>query len=331
MKKRLLSTALLVAAMASAYATSAASSDPGDKTAAAGLDAETQAAGFTALENACFGCHSPDATMENRIAPPMAAVKKRYLRNAKNFEQFSAQFVKFVSDPSADNAIMPGAIDRFGLMPQMSFDPLVVEQIAYYVYNNPLEAPDWFSQHYKNEQRRYRRSTPLALATPDDFLRRGKEIALSTKTELGSNLKNAMNAGGPLAAVAFCNENAIPIMKRKSAEFNATVRRVSDRPRNPDNTANENELAYIALAGAALAKGEAPKPQITERNDHWVGYYPIVTNGMCLQCHGILGKELAASTLNAIAARYPGDQAIGYGDNELRGIFVIDMPKAEQR
>ena len=57
------------------------------------------------------------------------------------------------------------------------------------------------------------------------------------------------------------------------------------------------------------------------------GYYPITTNGMCLQCHGEKGTDVAPTTLTVLEALYPEDQATGYAADELRGVWVVEMPK----
>ena len=46
---------------------------------------------------------------------------------------------------------------------------------------------------------------------------------------------------------------------------------------------------------------------------------------MCLQCHGTSGQELLAEAESKIDLLYPKDKAKGYGINELRGIWVIEM------
>ena len=171
-------------------------------------------------------------------------------------------------------------------------------------------------------------STPDATTPVDaDYLRYGKETAMSAKAALGSQLKQAINAGGTVFAIDFCQVNAIPITSRTAVEYNASLKRVSDLPRNPGNAASEVELEYIAATKAALATGKEPSPRLQEIGGRMVAYYPIVTNGMCLQCHGTPGEELQADTGAALKARYPEDQAIGYGLNELRGLFVVSMEK----
>ena len=56
-------------------------------------------------------------------------------------------------------------------------------------------------------------------------------------------------------------------------------------------------------------------------------YYPIITNDMCLQCHGKMGSTMTQQTYTKIKSVYAEDKAIGYSENELRGIWVVEMDK----
>ena len=288
-------------------------------------------AGFTTLENMCFSCHSPDAATENRIAPPMAAIRRHYMNETSSLEDFRRALLDFVNDPSRDNARMPGAIKRFGLMPKLSFDDAALADVAYYLYHTPMDAPAWFENHYAAAKTRYASAVASQRLTMEDYLDHGQQLAMQTKTVLGSNLKNALKDGGPEAAVSFCNIRARPIATEMSEKLDAGISRVSDRPRNPDNRANEDELTVIKQVQAALARGDKPTPAVRELEDRVIGYYPIVTNGMCLQCHGAVGTDITPATHAVIQEAYPADQAIGYGSNELRGLFVVEMEKSNRQ
>jgi hypothetical protein len=167
-------------------------------------------------------------------------------------------------------------------------------------------------------------------ATLQDYQMQGLQAAMQTKGALGSELMKAIQAGGPENAVAFCNTQALPITAEMSSKLGMAVSRVSDQPRNPANAANDEELEIIAALKDALANGQPPLPTMRESNETVTGYYPIVTNAMCLQCHGTEGEDIDAATLAVIDSRYPHDQATGYGENELRGLFVVNMPRADE-
>ena len=320
-RHRRIRTALLAAALGAGLAPAAASADET-------LDEAVMATGFRTLESACLSCHRADAAPADRIAPPMGPIRHRYLMGNGTFEAFRRDLVAFVNDPSAANARMRGAVNRFGLMPKLSFDDATLNAVAYYLYHTPVDSPGWSVDGYARDRARYA-AGPGGPVTAQDYLRHGQQLAMQTKTELGSNLKKALKEGGPEHAVSFCKTRAQPIAEEMSAKLGASIRRVSDRPRNPGNAADSEELAIIRELQAALAAGEKPAPALRERGDRMVAYYPIVTNGLCLQCHGEAGTEISPETLALIEREYPADKATGYGPNELRGLFVVGMQGAQ--
>ncbi|MGB6037776.1 MAG: DUF3365 domain-containing protein, partial [Cryomorphaceae bacterium] len=72
-------------------------------------------------------------------------------------------------------------------------------------------------------------------------------------------------------------------------------------------------------------------PELTDLGETMVGYYPITTNTMCLKCHGEPNTQVNQSTLAVLKALYPEDEATGYGENELRGIWVVQMNKTSPK
>ncbi|MBT8190256.1 MAG: DUF3365 domain-containing protein, partial [Bacteroidia bacterium] len=118
-----------------------------------------------------------------------------------------------------------------------------------------------------------------------------------------------------------------PLTDSMSMRLNAKIKRVSDKNRNPENAANVEELAYIKQAKLDISENGNASPQTIEKESMIVGYYPIMTNQMCLQCHGNPGENIDEETLARIDNLYPADVARGYGPNELRGIWVVEMKK----
>ena len=158
----------------------------------------------------------------------------------------------------------------------------------------------------------------------------GLKIAQSTQAVLGKNLVNAINEKGAPAALAFCNEKAFPITDSMARVLKAAIKRVSDKPRNKKNLANDNETAHILAFKESLDKGEQPKPFMMEINGKMVGHYAIITNKMCLQCHGYVNNDILPQTYSKIKSLYPGDMATGYTENQVRGLWVIEMEKNNQ-
>ena len=160
-----------------------------------------------------------------------------------------------------------------------------------------------------------------------DYLEEGKQIATSSQSVLGKNLVNAINSGGTTYAVTFCNVEAIPLTDSMAHVLGASVKRVTDKPRNSNNQANESQLALINKMKEDMKDGNAPKPQVVEINGKMVGYYGIVTNAMCVKCHGDKDVDIEPKTYKKIKALYPSDKATGYAVNELRGMWVVEIDK----
>jgi nitrate reductase cytochrome c-type subunit len=160
-----------------------------------------------------------------------------------------------------------------------------------------------------------------------DYLALGKSIATETQAVLAKKLMGAINKGRTEYALAFCNTNALTLTDSMAHALSARIKRVSDKPRNAGNQANEIELAYIQVLKNRMASGEQPEAKMNEIEGKMVGFFPIVTNQMCMQCHGKAEVNIKAATLQKINKLYPDDKATGYSDNEVRGLWVIEMDR----
>jgi hypothetical protein len=104
--------------------------------------------GKALLEKNCYACHNATASQEDRIAPPMIAVKMHYLSEGTSKEEFTAALLAWTKEPSEDKAKMFGAVKRFGVMPYQSFPEETIRQISEYIYDYDIEEPEWFAEHH---------------------------------------------------------------------------------------------------------------------------------------------------------------------------------------
>ena len=59
-----------------------------------------------------------------------------------------------------------------------------------------------------------------------------------------------------------------------------------------------------------------------------VFYAPIVlSNPLCLQCHGTPGREIVTATAEAIGQRYPKDRATGFRPGDIRGLWKVEFER----
>lgn len=273
----------------------------------------------TLLHQYCFNCHTNTPRGPKRIAPPFRMVKEHYLSSFPTEDEFVEAMASFVSKPIAEHSLMPGAIKNFGLMPPLGLPEEDLRDIARYIFNADLTKPDWGGTPPNAAQ--FKDAYGL-----DYYLKIGRSLAIQTKTVLGQNLMTAIKDGGPEHAVEFCNTRAIHLTDSMAAVLNVDIKRVSDQNRNPDNAANQIELNYILAAKDELKKSKKAAPLVTDYGDYVLAYYPIMTNDMCLKCHGG-EQDINAATLEKLNALYPDDKAKGYSSDQLRGIWVVKMQK----
>ena len=294
------------------------------------------------METNCYVCHSPSASHDDRIAPPMIAIKKHYINKDTSKDEFIYAMQAWIKNPNEKDAKMFGAVKRFGVMPKTPYPEETIKQIADYMFDFDIDQPEWFEDHF-NEERGKRNGQGMKKGnrkgkdlgkqqTKTQFQdlpyhERGLNYALSTKAVLGKNLMGTIQKKGILEALVFCNEKAYPLTDSMSVFHNAIIKRVSDKPRNINNQANPEELKLIESFKKVILKKEEPSPVVKESDNKVHVYYPITTNTMCLQCHGEKNKTINNSTYKKITALYPKDKAIGYNVNEVRGIWSITFNK----
>ena len=293
------------------------------------LEVSDNLEGKKLMETHCYLCHNPSAPEgEGRIAPPMVAIKARYIdKEGYNKEEFIAAVKSFVENPTEDKALMYGAVRKHGLMPKQAFPDGSVEKIANFMFDYQIEEPEWFKSHWQgNGNENWSQSGQKVAENnkPKTIDEIGLEYALSTKKVLGKNLMGAIQKKGTLAALEFCNIKAMPLTDSMATKHNATIKRVSDKNRNPNNQANAEELKYIAQFKTKLAAKKEIKPVVIEKENKVQFYYPIETNTMCLQCHG---KQIKPDVQKQILKLYPKDLAVGYNESEVRGIWSITFDK----
>ncbi|MDP3357770.1 MAG: c-type cytochrome [Lutibacter sp.] len=126
--------------------------EPSANTIAAIVTSQNQSEGYILMKNNCYACHSVTSKSHDEIiAPPMAAIKRRYKMSYNSKEEFVNAFTDWALNPTKENALMRGAVMQFNVMPKQAFKKEDLEKIAAYIYDNELEKPDWFEKHFTDE------------------------------------------------------------------------------------------------------------------------------------------------------------------------------------
>ena len=111
--------------------------------------------GLLLFKTNCYACHNPSAPSHDAIvAPPMAAIKHRYSREFQSKNAFVEAIINFTTEPSPEKARMKGALRRFNVMPKPVTSEADIRKIAAYIYENDIEEPEWFAEHFRQKHNR---------------------------------------------------------------------------------------------------------------------------------------------------------------------------------
>ncbi len=163
------------------------------------------------------------------------------------------------------------------------------------------------------------------------YKKQGMEIAMSTFKALSTQLKSALKEGGVENAAQYCNTVAYPLVDSLSEVHQATIRRTSRKIRNPKDAPIPREEAMLNTYHDQIEAGQRPAPQVRQLANGEIAFYaPIMMQELCLKCHGKLGETLKAEDYAVIQSLYPEDEAIGYSEGDLRGMWSITLPAGKQ-
>ena len=173
---------------------------------------------------------------------------------------------------------------------------------------------------------------PLTPAQQAAAIARGKAIAAETFSVLSSNLQSALASGGVSNALPFCSLAASPLTASVATRHSVTLRRITHQPRHPAARASASEVAVLDGFRAALTPGGSPPPPLATNlvAGQATFFAPIViSNPLCLNCHGEPGKDISEASLALIRQHYPQDEATGFKLGDLRGAWRIDFSLAK--
>jgi hypothetical protein len=153
--------------------------------------------------------------------------------------------------------------------------------------------------------------------------KRVKKAIITLKSTLQKKLKKAIKDKGIINAAKFCNANALSITQDINDDLGkkVSIKRISAKPRNPENQADQSEEEVLNTFLKTHSK-EMVKRKLDNKTTRY--YQPMYINKpICLKCHGDIKKTSAMGSF--LAEHYPDDKATGYKMGDFRGAMVIDV------
>ncbi|GAB3238983.1 hypothetical protein GCM10027346_31830 [Hymenobacter seoulensis] len=153
---------------------------------------------------------------------------------------------------------------------------------------------------------------------PKDLLRAtrwaGDSLTNTADRELRQLLAQKLQEGGVAAALTYCHPNKLPATDSLAKVLKASLSWVSPRPRDP--------LHRAALTAAELDAADTTRRVARPSTEEFTYQRPLVlTDAVCLRCHGEAGKDISAGDYALIRKQYPQDQATGYQLGQTMGVW----------
>lgn len=170
------------------------------------------------------------------------------------------------------------------------------------------------------------KAEPAPPVISDDQLLETASVKLIDRfsRELKNELMTAINEGGAQNAITVCREMAPQIAAANSGEF-WSIKRVTDKNRNPDNLATEHEMVIMAKFAETTPPAVSVAEWIQGDSARTYRYYqPIRVGQLCLKCHGS-SDTIDSKVKMVLRDEYPDDKAVDYRLGDLRGMFVVEV------
>jgi hypothetical protein len=155
------------------------------------------------------------------------------------------------------------------------------------------------------------------------YIKAGDRLVSLTFDSLRNSLVREIGTDGLAGAITFCAENASSFTDVYSDT--TIIRRTALRYRNPANRPDSLELVVLQSMALAIRSNEMPRSRIIRDNKNREIHYfkPIMTQAMCVNCHGTTSSQILPDVQRKIKELYPDDQAINFKEGELRGAWHI--------
>lgn len=159
---------------------------------------------------------------------------------------------------------------------------------------------------------------------PADLLRAtrwaGDSLTRTAERELRAVLAQKLEEGGIAAALPYCHPEQLPLTDSLAKVLQATLRRVSSRPRNLANLAT--------LSAAELNPTDTTRRVARPGAEEFTYQRPLVLQDqLCLRCHGTVGQDVAAADYALIKKQFPQDQATGYQLGQTMGVWRVSLQR----
>lgn len=136
---------------------------------------------------------------------------------------------------------------------------------------------------------------------------------------LSSKLRSAIRSDGIESAIGICRTEAPRLSEEIATARGLRIGRTAMKLRNSENAPPDWAGPSVRRHAEDLRYFQGPAGEFG-------ALFPIRLRSSCMPCHGPEDK-IDPAVRKKIVETYPGDRAIGFSANDLRGWFWVEVPK----
>lgn len=161
-----------------------------------------------------------------------------------------------------------------------------------------------------------------------EFMSKGESIFDLYKEQLKQELLSAIEQGGLENAIHICGDAAENLIK--SIDTGVEVRRTALSVRNKNNSPDNFDIEILTELDRMLKAGETVGTASRLMEDGTVRVFqPIIAEKLCLNCHGVIDRDIKPEVYASIKEKYPDDDGTGYNEGDLRGMWIFTYPDSK--
>lgn len=163
-----------------------------------------------------------------------------------------------------------------------------------------------------------------------EYYQLADSAAVSLVKALGGRLVDAIQNDGVIEAIDVCHKDAYKITNDITKRYDTikSIKRVSNKYRNPNNAPDNYEAEVLKWFEEQIASGAKPTSfgqKIFRKKGNLIRYYkPMFVQNKCLLCHGNEYISLP-DVSKQIDKLYPNDLAKDYNEGDFRGLIRVEM------
>ncbi len=158
----------------------------------------------------------------------------------------------------------------------------------------------------------------------------GKRLTTFLDSILLARLQNGLSTGSVIETARLCHLKSLPTDSLQKA-YPLVVKRFTFTLTPPKTQLSGKEYEVWDACRYNIEHHVAIDPNVQRDGEEELIYtHPILlSHATCLNCHGMIGKELTQSNFQGLKKRYPAmDSLVGYTAGQTIGLWSFRFTKA---